>query len=106
MFTAALGGVTLIAEQQPAASALPGIASRPTLLCVRFIPLRGAPIMSDQILLAEAGGVATLILNRPEKLNAFTVEMREQFGAAIETVAALSGVRVLVITGAGRAFSA
>ena len=62
--------------------------------------------MSDQILLAEADGVATLVLNRPEKLNAFDDAMRGQFLAAIETVAARSGIRALVITGAGRAFCA
>ena len=62
--------------------------------------------MSDLVLLAEADGVATLVLNRPEKLNAFADDMREQFAAAIETVATRPGVRVLVITGAGRAFCA
>jgi enoyl-CoA hydratase/carnithine racemase len=62
--------------------------------------------MSDQILLAEADGVATLVLNRPEKLNAFDDAMRGHFLAAIETVAARSGIRALVITGAGRAFCA
>jgi 2-(1,2-epoxy-1,2-dihydrophenyl)acetyl-CoA isomerase len=62
--------------------------------------------MSDQVLLAEADGVATLVLNRPESLNAFANEMREQFTAAVEAVAARPGVRALVITGAGRAFCA
>lgn len=62
--------------------------------------------MPDLVLLAEADGVATLVLNRPEKLNAFADDMRAQFVAAIDTVAARSGVRVLVITGAGRAFCA
>jgi len=62
--------------------------------------------MSDQILLAEADGVTTLVLNRPEKLNAFDDAMRGQFLSAIETVAAQSGIRALVITGAGRAFCA
>jgi 2-(1,2-epoxy-1,2-dihydrophenyl)acetyl-CoA isomerase len=62
--------------------------------------------MSDLILLAEADGVATMVLNRPEKLNAFDDTMRDQLLAAIDTVASRPGVRVLVITGAGRAFSA
>lgn len=62
--------------------------------------------MSELILLAEAYGVATLVLNRPEKLNAFDDAMRAQLLAAIETVATRPGVRALVITGAGRAFSA
>jgi 2-(1,2-epoxy-1,2-dihydrophenyl)acetyl-CoA isomerase len=62
--------------------------------------------MSELVLLGEADGVATLVLNRPEKLNAFADDMREQFAAAIEAVATRSEVRVLVVTGAGRAFSA
>ena len=62
--------------------------------------------MPDQILLAEADGVATLVLNRPEKLNAFDDAMRAEFLVAIDTLAARRDVRVLVITGAGRAFSA
>src|SRR5262249_33518393 len=66
----------------------------------------GAPAMSDQILLAEADGVATLVLNRPEKLNAFADDMREQFVSAVDTIASRKSVRVLVITGAGRAFCA
>lgn len=51
-------------------------------------------------------GVATLTLNRPESLNAFSEEM---FDALIETVPRLNvdpNVRVIVLTGAGRAFCA
>jgi len=62
--------------------------------------------MSDQILLAESNGVATLVLNRPEKLNAFADDMREQFVSAIDSIASRQSVRVLVVTGAGRAFCA
>jgi 2-(1,2-epoxy-1,2-dihydrophenyl)acetyl-CoA isomerase len=61
--------------------------------------------MNDLVILAEADGVATILLNRPEKLNAFADDMREQLAAAID-VAAARGARALVITGAGRAFSA
>jgi len=62
--------------------------------------------MTDLILLESAGGVATLTLNRPDKLNAFADDMREQLVAALARVAADPGARALVITGAGRAFSA
>ena len=62
--------------------------------------------MPDQILLAEADGVVTMVLNRPEKLNAFDDVMRAEFLAAIDTLTRRRDVRVLVITGAGRAFSA
>jgi len=62
--------------------------------------------MPDLILLAEADGVATMVLNRPEKLNAFDDAMRAEFLAAIDALSARPDVRVLIITGAGRAFSA
>ena len=61
--------------------------------------------MNDLVILAEAEGVATLLLNRPERLNAFDLEMRGQLADALDAVEA-RGARVLVITGAGRAFSA
>jgi len=62
--------------------------------------------MADLILLAEAEGVATLVLNRPERLNAFADDMREQLIAALDAVSARGGIGALVVTGAGRAFSA
>ncbi len=52
------------------------------------------------------GGVMTLTLNRPEKLNAFTVEMMDRFIEAINVADADDAVRALVVTGAGRAFCA
>jgi hypothetical protein len=68
-------------------------------------PQSGAP-MPDLVLLTASEGVATLVLNRPDKLNAFTIEMAEEFGAAVDAIAARNDIRVLVITGTGRAFSA
>jgi 2-(1,2-epoxy-1,2-dihydrophenyl)acetyl-CoA isomerase len=58
------------------------------------------------ILLRIDGGIAVVTLNRPEKLNAFAGDMRERLLSALDTVAATAGVRVLVLTGAGRAFCA
>jgi len=52
-----------------------------------------------------AEGVAVVTLDRPEKLNAFADDMREQLAETLETLAARDDVRVLVLTGAGRAFS-
>jgi enoyl-CoA hydratase/carnithine racemase len=52
----------------------------------------------------ESGGVATITLNRPERLNALTFEVYREL---TDTFAALRGeasVRAVVITGAGRAF--
>ena len=55
---------------------------------------------------AAAEGVLTLTLNRPDALNAFTVEMKEALLAALKDAARDKSVRVVIITGAGRAFSA
>src|SRR6266550_8773535 len=50
--------------------------------------------------------VATVTLNRPEKLNAFSGTMREDLLAALREVEGDGACRVVVITGAGRAFCA
>ena len=51
------------------------------------------------------GGVQTITLNRPDKLNAFTRGVHAELGAALEE-ARDPAVRAVVITGAGRGFSA
>jgi len=51
-------------------------------------------------------GIARLTLNRPDKLNSFTGEMHAELRTALDHVQADKSVRVLVLTGAGRAFSA
>ena len=50
--------------------------------------------------------VATITLNRPDKLNAFTQVMRDELIAAFERTDADDDVRAVVLTGAGRAFCA
>jgi enoyl-CoA hydratase/carnithine racemase len=61
----------------------------------------------EEIILKKEGGVATLILNRPEKLNSITWQMRKEIIEAIAEVNEDDKIRVLVLTGAGdRAFSA
>jgi 2-(1,2-epoxy-1,2-dihydrophenyl)acetyl-CoA isomerase len=60
----------------------------------------------ETVLLEIKGGVAVVTLNRPAKLNAFAGDMRDQLNARLDDVAARAGVRVLVLTGAGRAFCA
>jgi len=59
----------------------------------------------DTILFERRHGVATVTLNRPERLNAMTWRMIEEFLEAIELCTADEAVRALVFTGAGRAFS-
>ena len=51
-------------------------------------------------------GFATLTLNRPEQRNALSNELRREFVAALAELEADPGVRVLILTGAGRAFTA
>src|ERR1044071_6942493 len=51
------------------------------------------------------GLICVLTLNRPERLNALTVEVAKDFKAAVNE-ALERGARAIVITGAGRAFSA
>ena len=48
--------------------------------------------------------IATITLNRPESLNAFTDTMLTEWVDAIETVKTDPKVRVLIVTGAGRGF--
>jgi enoyl-CoA hydratase len=51
-------------------------------------------------------GFATLRLNRPEKLNTLSIRMRQEIGAAVDALQADAHVRVLILTGTGRAFTA
>ena len=57
----------------------------------------------ETILFKLEGGVARLTLNRPDRLNSFTVQMHEEVADALSR---LDGARVLVLTGAGRGFCA
>jgi enoyl-CoA hydratase/carnithine racemase len=58
------------------------------------------------ILYAVDAGVATLMFNRPDKLNALTPAMLSAFFRMVQQAAADPAVRVIVITGAGRGFCA
>ena len=51
-------------------------------------------------------GIATITLNRPEKLNAFTARMRDELVAVFDETDADDSVRAVIVTGAGRAFCA
>jgi enoyl-CoA hydratase/carnithine racemase len=54
----------------------------------------------------SADGVRVLTLNRPDRLNAWNTPMRHELRDAIERAAADRDLRVLILTGSGRAFSA
>ncbi|MFC4259714.1 crotonase/enoyl-CoA hydratase family protein [Marinobacter lacisalsi] len=51
-------------------------------------------------------GIATITLNRPDRLNAYNAQMREELLALFDETDADDNVRVVVITGAGRGFCA
>ncbi len=58
--------------------------------------------MSQELILVERdGAIATVVLNRPEKLNAMTKPMWQALGAAISQLSADEAVRCIVLRGAG-----
>jgi enoyl-CoA hydratase/carnithine racemase len=60
----------------------------------------------EHILYDTRDGVATITLNRPERLNAWTQTMQREIKAAFERAGADDAVRAIVVTGAGRGFCA
>lgn len=62
--------------------------------------------MYEAIIFATDGPIATIKLNRPDKLNAFGGAMREEILDALAKLSADDTIRVLIVTGEGRGFSA
>ncbi|MBM3518268.1 MAG: enoyl-CoA hydratase/isomerase family protein [Alphaproteobacteria bacterium] len=63
--------------------------------------------MSTKYLLVEdEDGIRVVTLNRPERLNAWNAAMRAEMRDVIEDTAAATGIRAVILTGAGRGFSA
>jgi len=60
----------------------------------------------ERVLVEMADRIGTVTLNRPEKLNAFDPEACDDLIEALRMLAGADAVRVIVITGAGRAFCA
>jgi 2-(1,2-epoxy-1,2-dihydrophenyl)acetyl-CoA isomerase len=58
----------------------------------------------SHVLTEVSGGVGTVTLNRPEKMNAFFGSMRDEIADALEEMAEHDQVRVVIVTGRGRAF--
>ncbi len=61
---------------------------------------------NEQVQLEQRGPVAIVTLNRPSSLNAFNADQRAELLAVVQQVNSDESVRVVVLTGAGRAFSA
>jgi enoyl-CoA hydratase len=59
-----------------------------------------------EIIFEVNGNIATMILNRPDKLNAVTSDMIEERRSILDEVRGNDKIKVLIITGKGRAFSA
>ena len=60
----------------------------------------------EQILYDVSGAIATITLNRPDKLNAWTGTMEQEIREAMYAAEADDAVRVIILTGAGRGFCA
>jgi 2-(1,2-epoxy-1,2-dihydrophenyl)acetyl-CoA isomerase len=60
----------------------------------------------ENILFDQKDGIATITLNRPDKLNAYTTELGDEVTHAFRAAQRDDGVRALILTGAGRAFCA
>ena len=62
--------------------------------------------MSDVVQMSIDNGVAVITLNRPERLNAWTLELENLYFDRLEECGSSPEVRVIVVTGAGRGFCA
>lgn len=63
--------------------------------------------MEDPLVLrTDADGLTTLVLNRPEKLNALNADLFRELGAHVDAIATDPAIGCVIVRGAGRAFSA
>jgi enoyl-CoA hydratase/carnithine racemase len=62
--------------------------------------------MGEHIIVENESGITKITLNRPEKLNAFVGHMRRDLAEALEQAGSDRSARVVILTGAGRAFCA
>lgn len=60
--------------------------------------------MSEHLQFSVADGIARIVLNRPERMNAFTFGMIDAWHAALQHCRTDDAVKVVIITGVGRAF--
>lgn len=55
----------------------------------------------EQIVVTSEGGIATVMLNRPERYNALGARIVDELGEALEEIEGSGGVRTMILTGAG-----
>ncbi|MFC2067202.1 enoyl-CoA hydratase/isomerase family protein [Chloroflexota bacterium] len=60
----------------------------------------------EDLLLERKNGIAVITLNAPDKANAITTKMKKSLALAVNEIAGDDEVRVIILTGAGRIFSA
>jgi 2-(1,2-epoxy-1,2-dihydrophenyl)acetyl-CoA isomerase len=68
------------------------------------MPDRAQDLAQETIRVERADGVATIVLNRPDSLNALNAMMRRELLAALKALGRDDGVRAVVLTGEGRGF--
>jgi enoyl-CoA hydratase/carnithine racemase len=75
---------------------------------IRPTPSRGTEATGgpQQLTYQVSDGIATITLNRPDRLNAFTKQMAGEFIRALDVVDGDDDVRAVIVTGAGRGFCA
>src|SRR3990172_8924858 len=64
------------------------------------------PVDFEKSVWEKANGVATITLNRPDRMNAFTNTMIREWAQALEDARLDADVRAVIVTGAGRGFCA
>ncbi|HTE40189.1 MAG TPA: enoyl-CoA hydratase-related protein [Steroidobacteraceae bacterium] len=62
--------------------------------------------MPSEVLTRREGDIVTVTLNRPDRLNAITIELLAELRAAAVDIAADKSIRAVILTGAGRGFCA
>ncbi len=65
-----------------------------------------SPATAPVLLESVQGGIALLVMNRPERMNALNNELATALNGTLSRIAADDSIRVVVLTGAGRAFCA
>jgi enoyl-CoA hydratase/carnithine racemase len=76
------------------------------IILVNRYDLEEATVASEEVLYEVDSGVATITLNRPDKLNSITPAMRQRLFEVFDETDRDDCVRAVVLTGAGRAFCA